>query len=420
MQRIKHFLLLLAAIALTTVANAQVINGDLNHSGKLEVSDVTRLISNYLAGTAETVNGGGDPFATDNSLVVGTWYKSPKESITFRSNGTTDYATGCTYKFLPFQGRIIFFNADGIPVTSLKVPYITKDYIAVLPTGSDDFVVYSSTQPISISITLSQTSLEMKPDEFTRLTATVVPSDAGTVTWTSSNESVATVVSGFVTAVADGTAIITASVGNASATCTVTVASKPMNNGHEYVDLGLSVKWATMNIGASSPEDYGDYFAWGETTTKSTCDWSTYKWCKGSYNTMTKYCTSSDYGTVDNKTVLDLADDAANANWGGNWRMPTNAEQDELRNNCTWTWTTQNGVNGYKVTSKTNGNSLFFPAAGYWGTSLNHAGSYGRYWSRSLSTSYSYSAWDMYFDSSGVDTSSYGRYYGRSVRPVCP
>ena len=130
---------------------------------------------------------------------------------------------------------------------------------------------------------------------------------------------------------------------------------------HEYVDLGLSVKWATCNMGASSPEEYGDYYAWGETETKSTYDWNTYKWCKGSENTLTKYCTDSDYGTVDNKTVLDPEDDVAHVKWGGNWRMPTDAEIEELRENCIWKWTTQNGKNGYKVTSKKNGNSIFLP-----------------------------------------------------------
>ena len=161
----------------------------------------------------------------------------------------------------------------------------------------------------------------------------------------------------------------------------------PQTGNHEYVDLGLSVKWATCNVGATKPEEYGDYFAWGETQPKSNYDWSTYKYCNGSYKTLTKYNNSSSYGTVDNKTTLDLSDDAARANWGGSWRMPTRAEQDELRNNCTWTWTTQNGVNGYKVTSKSNGNSIFLPAAGYRDdSSLNNAGSTGYYWSSSLYT----------------------------------
>lgn len=186
----------------------------------------------------------------------------------------------------------------------------------------------------------------------------------------------------------------------------------------EYVDLGLSVKWATFNVGANKPEEYGDYFAWGETEPKSTYDWSTYKWCNGSLTTMTKYCTSSSYGTVDNKKTLELSDDAAYANWGGSWRMPTKAEQDELREKCTWTWTTQNGVNGYKVTG-TNGNSIFLPAAGYrYNSSLSYAGSNGRYWSSSLYTDGPYNACLLGFSSSDVGWYHGNRYYGRSVRPV--
>ncbi|MBQ7819254.1 MAG: hypothetical protein IJ341_06105, partial [Bacteroidales bacterium] len=198
---------------------------------------------------------------------------------------------------------------------------------------------------------------------------------------------------------------------------------KDLYNGHEYVDLGLSVKWATCNVGATTPEGYGYYFAWGETRTKTTYNWSTYKYCNGTSTTMTKYCTSSSYGTVDNKTTLELTDDAARVNWGGSWRMPTKAEQDELRdtNNCTWTWTTQNGVNGYKVTSKKNGNSIFLPAAGYCSYSdLLSAGSVGNYWSSSLSTGLSFNASDVYFVSDNVNWLGNYRYYGRCVRAVCP
>jgi hypothetical protein len=191
-------------------------------------------------------------------------------------------------------------------------------------------------------------------------------------------------------------------------------------NGYEYVDLGLSVKWATCNVGASKPEEYGDYFAWGETQPKTTYDWSTYKWCNGSYNTLTKYNNSSSYGTVDNKTQLELSDDAARANWGGSWRMPTRAEQDELRENCTWTWTTQNGVNGYKVTSKKNGNSIFLPAAGCrYDSSLGYAGSYGYYWSSSLHADYPLFVYALFCGSDDVGGSGSYRRYGRSVRPVC-
>lgn len=192
---------------------------------------------------------------------------------------------------------------------------------------------------------------------------------------------------------------------------------------HEYVDLGLSVKWATCNVGATTPEEYGYYFAWGEVEPKTTYDWSTYKYGTN-YDQLTKYCNNSSYGKggfTDNKTVLDPEDDAAAVNWGGAWRMPTKAEQDELHNNCTWTWTTQNGVNGYKVTGP-NGNSIFLPAAGlmFEGT-LSYAGSDGNYWSSSLHTDHPSNAYGVYFDSDylDVDWSSRSRNLVLSVRPVC-
>ncbi|MBQ7946533.1 MAG: InlB B-repeat-containing protein, partial [Bacteroidales bacterium] len=195
-------------------------------------------------------------------------------------------------------------------------------------------------------------------------------------------------------------------------------------NGHDYVDLGLpsGIKWATCNVGATSPEGYGDYFAWGETSPKDNYSWSTYKYCNGSETTLTKYNTHSNYyGTIDNKTTLDLIDDAARANWGGSWRMPTKAEQDELQDNCIWTWTTQNGVNGYKVTSKTNGNSIFLPAAGNRnGTSVNNVGSVGHCWSGSLCESSPDSAYGLHFNSGLVGWNYNYRYYGRTVRAVCP
>lgn len=192
---------------------------------------------------------------------------------------------------------------------------------------------------------------------------------------------------------------------------------------HEYVDLGLpsGLKWATCNVGATKPEDYGDYFAWGETSRKSTYNWSSYKWCNGSETTMTKYCTDSKYGTVDGKTVLDLADDAARANWGGDWRMPTKDEIDELQDNCTLTWITQNGVEGYKVTSKINGNSIFLPAAGdRLGDYLLGAGSGGYYWSSTLYPSYDFYAYDLVAGSDYWYRDHNSRDVGQSVRAVCP
>ena len=193
-------------------------------------------------------------------------------------------------------------------------------------------------------------------------------------------------------------------------------------NGYAYVDLGLSVKWATMNVGATSPEDYGDYFAWGETEPKEEYSWETYKWCDGDFNDLTKYCSRSDFGIVDNKTKLEPEDDAATVNWGDAWRMPTKAEFDELIENCTWTWTTQNGVDGYTVTSNTNGKSIFLPAAGYrYETFSDEVGTFGYYWS-SLhdNANFQHISHNIYFAESEVDKDSDSRYYGNSIRPVLP
>ncbi|MDD7527846.1 MAG: hypothetical protein PUK04_00040 [Bacteroidales bacterium] len=200
--------------------------------------------------------------------------------------------------------------------------------------------------------------------------------------------------------------------------------------GHEYVDLGLpsGLKWATCNVGATTPEKYGKHFAWGETEPRTIYDGNTYKWGTATYDeeyewwdleTLTKYNTSSDYGTVDDKTVLDLADDAARVNWGGQWRMPTDDEWTELRENCTWTWTTLNGVNGYEVKGA-NGNSIFLPAAGGRElVDLNGVGGDGSYWSSSLDADYPSDAWYVYFLSGNVGRNGLYRYYGFSVRAVC-
>ena len=183
------------------------------------------------------------------------------------------------------------------------------------------------------------------------------------------------------------------------------LASFKIEEEGDWVDLGLpsGTIWATRNVGASSPEDYGDYFAWGETAPKSYYDWGTYKWCNGSYYTLTKYCTNSGYGYngfVDNKTELDPSDDAACAHYPGG-RMPSLEQIQELCNNCTWQWTQRNGVNGQLVTGP-NGNTMFLPAAGgRWGESLSGVGSYGGCWSRTLGSGAPYGAYVLNFLSGG-------------------
>ena len=269
-------------------------------------------------------------------------------------------------------------------------------------------------------ITLDITDVSIKVGETAVLTPTIIPDNATnkSVKWSSSSDDVATVDNnGKVTGIKEGSATITVTTsdGGKTATCTVTVAA-PANgtdNGYEWVDLGLSsgLKWATRNVGATAPEEFGDYFAWGETAPKDNYSWGTYAWREN--GRFTKYSLDGD-----NSTILELEDDAARANWGGSWRVPTDDEWTELRTDCIWTWTTQNGVEGMAVTGP-NGKSIFLPAAGgRYDTNLEEAGSYGYYWSSSLCTDYSSSAWYV-----GLFTDDiYGEYgtrnYGLTVRPV--
>ena len=184
------------------------------------------------------------------------------------------------------------------------------------------------------------------------------------------------------------------------------------SNGYGYVDLGLSVKWATCNVGATTPEEYGDYFAWGETSTKAEYN---------SDNSPTYGLSISELqsqGYIDGEGNLTSQYDAAQANWGGSWRMPTYAELSELNTQCTWEWINTNDFKGYKVTGP-NGNSIFLPAAGRRnGSSLDFAGSYGYYWSSSPDDDYDYIAYSLNFSSCYLNVDGNGRYYAQSVRPV--
>lgn len=189
-------------------------------------------------------------------------------------------------------------------------------------------------------------------------------------------------------------------------------------NGKGYIDLGLSVKWATCNVGAEKPEEYGDYYAWGETEVKTLYAWSSYKYCEGTEKSLTKYNTQSEYGMVDNKTTLDLADDVVHVKWGGKWRMPTDSEMEELYTLCHWKSTSKNNVSGYTVTGP-NGNSIFLPAAGHlWYDTPFHVGENVAYWSSTLNSDkpdYAEGVCHFYGYPAGLSES---REVGLSVRPV--
>jgi hypothetical protein len=197
----------------------------------------------------------------------------------------------------------------------------------------------------------------------------------------------------------------------------------------DWVDLGLpsGTLWATRNVGASAPEDYGDYFSWGETEPKDYYDWSTYKWLQEyqdaygyCYSGYTKYCTYSYYGYngfVDNKTELDPSDDAACAHYPGG-RMPSLEQIQELIDNCTWQWTQRNGVNGQLGTGP-NGNTIFLPAAGgRFDEPHSYLGSRDYYWSRTLNSGHPCRAYDLSFDPGDVYLANYDRPYGFPVRAV--
>ncbi len=312
--------------------------------------------------------------------------------------------------------------------------------------NSDDNGGGGNDTTVSVTgITLNKSTLALVEGEEEALTAEVTPSNATNkaVTWSSDDEAVATVEGGTVTGNGEGTCTVTCTAADGSEVsdeCEVTV-SAPSLEGHEYVDLDLPSKtlWATCNVGASSPEGYGDYFAWGETEQKEIeegeeapeYNWNTYQHCNGSNKKLTKYCTQSSYGNngfTDGLTSLLPGDDAARVKWGGVWQMPSNSQIEELldESNTSVVWSTLNNVNGLLITSKHNGKSIFLPAAGHrnW-SNLISAGSNGSYWTQSLSDeSDPSSAAALFFRNSNVayylaHLDKDARSDGFSVRPVC-
>ena len=291
-------------------------------------------------------------------------------------------------------------------------------YIAI-PTA-DSHRGWKQIEPVA-GLSLDSNTLVIPKGSTATLQASLTPAGVKSdIAWLSSDASIVQVSeTGVVTAFSVGSATITAVAYDNTgikAICEITVFD---TNGHEYVDLGLTsgTLWATMNVGASSPGDGGHFFAWGEVTGYESTnsqyntyfDWGIYTYCRGAINTMTKYCTDTKYGDVDNRMELELSDDAAHYHWGGSWRMPSNAQLVELYNECTWTIIDNVG---FKVSSKKNANSIILPL---WNANKNYG-----YWSRSLyeNSNYAYVlSSEDYARPSDVCT----RCSGRNVRPVlCP
>lgn len=300
---------------------------------------------------------------------------------------------------------LYFTSSSHLPISALRC-----NGLAVRPVFSDNNIAVSYVANYEFN------QIELTPGHSYVLRAYIYPEIATNqeVTWASSDESIATVsTEGKVTAVAEGNATITITSvdGGKTANCQVIVTPEAVTDN---VDLGLSVKWSTKNVGASLPEDYGDHFSWGEVTTKTDFSWSTYRF--GSESSLTKYS-----GT-DGLVTLEPEDDAAYVNMGEDWRIPSSSEWKELTDNCTWTWEALNGTRGFRIASNINGNSIFLPACGYHPNSRHlYSGRECFYWLSSVKSSSPSKALCRILSASiynNVADGEWGRNMGMSIRPV--
>lgn len=317
-----------------------------------------------------------------------------------------------------FSTHAYFLGAES---EGIETKYLVDRYLGL----SVRPVVPSSTWQGITTLTLDKATTSVRIATSTKLSAELWSGSieysflSDRVDWTSDNPEIASVNEyGVVKGVTTGSTIIRASYNGLTAACYVEV--KTYTPVTDAVDLGLSVQWATCNIGAQSPEEPGAYYAWGETSPKSSYHWENYSLCSGTDNYLTKYCNDSSLGNVDNKSVLEAADDVATQLLQGDWRMPTGDECLELANNCTWEVEELNGMTGFRVTSNVSGytdNSIFIPFAGA------SSGDYVfpnqmNYWTSSMYPDDSQYAWAFCYDGMFQRLGGYGRYNGMPIRPV--
>lgn len=425
----------------------------MNDDGIIDVIDANGVINTILGEKPYNyLELAGDPFLVDNSRVVGTWYKTKVSGFTLNADGTTDYSGASTYKFFPYQGALVFYDNNGIPVTQITVDVLKEGYMVCVPLSTKALTVLTITRPAQpvTNIILTPDNIKLWPGQEIEFLHTVLPSyaDNKIVTYQSSDESVVNMKRGG-KAVAEGlgTATITCRATDGSgvtATCQVTVSPKDLSgtdaNGREYVDLDLpsGTLWAAWNVGASNSEELGQYFAWGETLGYSknqthSFNADNYKFYNNKYK-FTKYCLLSNLwdtslgATPDGKTELDPEDDAATANWGSEWCMPTKEQAEELSNTnyTTRTTITINGQEYIKITSKSNGKFITIPMTRTWQNSVcswDGTGN-GRYWTRTLFAGDNEfmgtdSGHYFYVDNKkSFSVGFYNRIYGNCVRAV--
>lgn len=350
--------------------------------------------------------------------------------VTSRANGSSIFLPAAGYKSeygLNSDGNGGYYATRNLADPSTKALGLNFGESTITPDNAVFRCNGQTVRPVIAScVSLSCSNLTLVVGECYDLAQllTFSSSTRPTINWTSSDNKVASISANReVTAISEGLATLYATTAEGS---TITVQLIVNRNLEIYcgipdgVDLGLpsGTIWASRNIGASSPSARGDYFAWGETTSKSTCSWSNYKYCEGSQDTLTKYT------SADGKNVLEAEDDAATVNWGESWQMPSDAQWTELRKKCEWNWTTLNSVNGYMVKG-TNGNTIFLPVVGDNWTNGVQETTYGMYWAkdnignsnRKIANSVSFGS-DFVRRGSTTEGNFYYRAVGLQVRPV--
>ena len=396
--------------------------------GKIEIKQKSGSLSHTI-----TVKEAGRIAVTSITLDQTSLTLKPEETATLVATVKPDNATDKTVTWSSSDSNVATVDESG-KVAAVK---IGGAIITAKAGEKTTECVVTVCIPVT-SIELDKTNLVLKPGEKATLVAIIKPDDATdkTVTWDSSDSEIVTVdENGNVIAIKDGSATITAKIGEYSATCSVTVKT-PVYVGNA-VDLGIvltredgtsyKLYWADCNLGTDKPEEYGDYYAWGEKETKTSYSISNYKWANGDLKKLTKYCPTDKTefwdgtGSPDGKTVLDLEDDVAHFKLGGKWRMPTFNEFGAMQNQCIFTWTVRNGVYGYEIKNKnaseSDTNSIFLPAAGKFTDYVFDDGIEGNYWTSTLYDDGPSSAYEKIFPWPDGMT-PFGRGIGCSIRPV--
>ena len=373
---------------------------------------------------------------------------------TITKGSTSGTALAMSHKMAQLKLVVAAASGSGLTISNVKV---NAKYQVSFTASSGAATVTGSATDITALTAAGTGYILIPPQAINGITVKVTASSqTATYTFTSTNSLEAGKSYTMNLTVGLNDVGVTTSISTWTGSGTVTVQPTETNapSNAVAVDLGLSVKWANMNVGATAVTDYGTFFAWGETdgitvsgatTTisgtpaKTYFSWDTYAWCKGADNTLTKYCPTAEQSTywwdtsgttvaADNKTQLELGDDAARANWGGKWRMPTQAEMEALvatkgTSGYTWTWKNDynsvSGCNGWEIKCTSTGGTIFLPAVGCRiNASFNAQGSYGFYWSSTLSTDYPSDARYLRFDSSLASMYIGYRYRGYTVRAV--